>query len=85
MTLDPGPIQTLADRFDFRFVIDANPEPSCNADLYFVTIIETFDGDDMGVTDSFTAEDPYGHVEAAREAQQYTLEERFDMYAARGW
>jgi hypothetical protein len=35
--------------------------------------------------ESFTTDDPYGAVEAFREAQTYTLEQRFDLYAARGW
>lgn len=80
---DPGPEVEFEDRFDFRFVIEQNPEPSSNADLHFVTRIATYYGDDMGVIESFTSEDPGAAVEAAREAQMYSLEERWEMEAER--
>ncbi len=35
--------------------------------------------------ESFTTDNPYGFVEAAREAQAMSLEERFDYYAEMGW
>jgi hypothetical protein len=84
--LDPGPVQTLDERFDFRFVINRNPEPDDPSTLYFITQIETFDGYDLDVIDSWTCEDPWGAVEAAREAQAYTLEERWsELYLERGF
>lgn len=67
---------------DFRFEIRENPEPSSNADLYFMTQYAT---PSQQLIDSFTSEDPGRTVESAREAQEFTLEERFDMYAERGW
>lgn len=39
---------------------------------------------DGEVMETLTTDNPYGYVEAAREAQAYTLEERFDMYAEMG-
>jgi hypothetical protein len=42
-------------------------------------------GDHGEEIERFTTDDPYGAVEAAREAQSLTLEERFDLYADRGW
>jgi hypothetical protein len=42
-------------------------------------------GDQGAEIERFTTDDPYGAVEAAREAQSLTLEERFDLYADRGW
>lgn len=83
--MDPGSVQTLDERFDFRFEIVANDEPSCNADLYFIAMFEMFDGEDTGTVERWTCEDPGAAVEAAREAQMYTFEERMDMYAERGW
>lgn len=85
LTQDPGSEQSLDERIDFRFEIDQNPEPDDPSNLYFVEQIATFDGFDMGVIESFTTNDPWSAVEAAREAQAYSLEERFDMYAERGW
>lgn len=81
---------------DFRFDIVLNPEPDSASDLYFITQIalviappdETWPCEtvvDGPVIDSWTCEDPYAAVEAAREAQAYTLEERMDIYAERGW
>lgn len=41
------------------------------------------DGDEL---ECFTTDNPYGAVEAAREAQAFPdLEERWAMYAERGW
>lgn len=76
---------------DFRFEIVQNPEPDSPSDLYFVTVIELLiaapdetwpcetlvDGD---VLESFSTSDPWSAVEAAREAQAYTLEERIGEY-----
>lgn len=67
---------------DFRFEYSLNPEPSSNADLYFITRYAT---PSQKVIDSWTTEDPGAAIEAAREAQIFSLEERFDIYAAKGW
>lgn len=65
-----------ADPDDFRFEIMRNPEPDDNAHLYLVKQI-----DDKGVVvDSFYSEDGYAYVEAFRESQEYTLEERLGPY-----
>lgn len=71
---------------DFRFEIRAIDEPEMGCT--HIVILRELDaaGNDTGVVlDRFTTDDPYGAVEAAREAQEYTLEERFDIYAQRGW
>lgn len=79
---------------DFRFEITPLPEPEMG-ETHLVEMIELIvhPPDEMWpvetVTDgriieSFTTDDPYGAVEAAREAQVYTLEERFEMYAEMG-
>ncbi len=39
---------------------------------------------DRDLMEQFTTDDPYGAVEAAREAQVYTLEERLGMYVEMG-
>lgn len=73
---------------DFRFEIEAVPEPEMGC-THLVTMIElvvmppdetwpcetVVDGQ---ILESFTTDDPYGAVEAAREAQVFTLEERFE-------
>lgn len=82
-TQDPGPAQELDERIDFRFEIVVNPEPDDPSNLHFVTQIATFDGEDAGEIDSWTSEDGYAAVEAARIAQAYTLEERWEMDAER--
>jgi hypothetical protein len=76
---------------DFHFVITPIPEPEMGC-THLVEIYETLPADERWPVDtrgemleSFTTDDPYGAVEAAREAQAYSLEERFDMYAERGW
>lgn len=69
-----------ADPGDFRFIIQALDEPEIGC-THLVIVV----GDDGEDIERFTTDDPYGAVEAAREAQAFTLEERFDMYAARGW
>lgn len=68
-----------ADPGDFRFDIQLNPEPDDPSNLYFVRMI-----DDRGkVVDSYTSDDPYAAVEAFRETQIYSLEERWEMRAER--
>jgi hypothetical protein len=76
---------------DFHFVITPVPEPEMGC-THYVEVYETLPADERWPCDtrgplleSFTTDDPYGAVEAAREAQAYSLEERFEMYAARGW
>lgn len=69
-----------ADEGDVRFLITELEEPEMGA-THLVRVI-----DDRGdEAERFTTDDPYGAVEACREAQNTTLEERFDMYAERGW
>ena len=69
-----------ADPGDVRFDIIEIEEPEIGC-THFVRVI-----DDRGqVVDEFTTDDPYGAVEACREAQTMSLEERFDLYAGRGW
>jgi len=64
---------------DFRFEIGEMDEDGYRR----VTRIALGSG---RVLDDFsTTDDPYLAVEAAREAQAFTLEERFEMYAERGW
>ena len=69
-----------ADPGDFRFEITQIEEPEMGC-THLVTMI-----DDQGkVIEQFTTDDPGGAVESAREAQEFTLEDRFEMYAERGW
>jgi hypothetical protein len=74
---------------DFRFVITANPEPDDPASLYFVSMIAT---PSQKVIESFTTDDPYSAVEAAREVQAFPDPEEREAYYAghepddgRGW
>lgn len=81
------------DPHDFRFDIRAMEEPEMGC-THLVRVIElaptpaderwpvetVVDGE---LLESFTTDDPYGAVEAAREAQAYTLEERLEMAAER--
>jgi hypothetical protein len=69
-----------ADPGDFRFEITPIEEPEMGC-THLVVVI----GDEGEEIERFTTDDPYGAVEAAREAQAFTLEERFAMYAERGW
>lgn len=67
---------------DFRFAIYPWEEPEMDA-THTVVHIST---PSQIVIDTFTTNDPYGAVEAAREAQATPdLEERWAMYAERGW
>jgi hypothetical protein len=76
---DPGSPLALEDRIDFRFT--RNPEPDQPSDMFFVEVIATYYGEDAGLVERFTTDDPYAAVEAARIAQQYPdLEEREDFY-----
>lgn len=72
---------------DFRFEITALDEPEMGC-THFVRMIE-FPGPDWPcetVIESFTTDNPYGAVEAARELQAYPdMEERFAMYYERGF
>lgn len=69
-----------ADPGDFRFDITELAEPELGATHLVLTI------DDQGaVVGRDITDNPYGMVEAAREAQAFTLEERFNLYAERGW
>lgn len=71
---------------DFRFEIIESPEPELGATHLVIVHELDRDGNDTGLElERFTTDDPYGAVEAAREAQTTTLEERFTMYAERGW
>lgn len=67
---------------DFRFEITRNPEPDDPSTLYFVEVFAVPSGERL---ESFTTSDPYGAVEAAREAQAIPFEERMALYADRGW
>jgi hypothetical protein len=71
---------------DFHFVITDVPEPEMGC-THYVEVYETLPPDEVWPVDtrgelleSFTTDDPYGAVEAAREAQAYTLEERLDEF-----
>lgn len=82
--------------YDFRFEITPwdEPEMGCTHTVRVIELVleppnadwpvETVrDGD---VIESFTTDDPYGAVEAAREVQAMPdLEERWALYAERGW
>jgi hypothetical protein len=75
-----APTYEPADAGDVRFYITPVPEPELGC-THLVVIV-----DDAGAAvERFTTDDPYGAVEACREAQTMTLEERFDYYAERGW
>lgn len=65
---------------DFRFEITENPEPDDPASMYFVRQIAT---PSQQVLEAFTTDRPYDAVEAAREAQVFSLEERWAMDAER--
>ena len=74
------PKHAPADPGDFRFEIIEIEEPEMGCTHLVIQI------DDQGEEiERFTTDNPYGAVEAAREAQAFTLEERLDMYAERGW
>ena len=60
---------------DFRFVIDKLEEPEMGA-THIVTVIGIPSGD---VLERFSTDDPYSHVEQAREAQAW-LEENPGRY-----
>jgi len=66
---------------DFRFEITEVPEPEMGC-THLVVVIEH--GTEIEL-ERFTTDNPWGAVEAAREAQAIPLEERLDMYAERGW
>lgn len=66
---------------DHRFEITPVPEPELGC-THVVRMVGRQSG---RVAEQFTTDNPYGAVEAYREAQAYTLEERFDLYAERGW
>lgn len=71
---------------DFRFEIIPLEEPEMGETHRVIVHEITDEGVDTGnVLENFTTDNPYGAVEAAREAQMYSLEERFEMYAERGW
>lgn len=71
---------------DFRFEIIPLDEPEIGCTHRVIVHEITDEGWHTGVIlENFTTDNPFGAVEAAREAQLYTLEERFDMYAERGW
>lgn len=72
-------VQQAADDFRVEILVLDEPEIGCT---HLVTMIQWGTGT---VLESFTTDDPYGAVEAAREAQEYTLEERFAIYAEKGW
>ena len=77
------------DDVDFRFEIEPIEEPEMGC-THIVTMIENgpngerLEATELTVLDRFTTDNPYGAVEAAREAQAYSLEERFDLYAEMG-
>lgn len=67
---------------DFRFEITVNPEPDDPSTTHFVEVFGVPSGERL---EAFTTGDPYGAVEAAREAQAIPFEERMALYADRGW
>jgi hypothetical protein len=78
---DPGSPLALDDRIDFRFDITRNPEPDQASDMFFVEVIATYYGEDAGLVERFTTDDPGSAVEAARIAQAYPdMEEREGVY-----
>jgi hypothetical protein len=61
----------------FRY--ERNPELSCAADLYFMQRL-----DDAGeVVESFTTDDPGREIEAYRETEDTTIEQRLEPYGLR--
>lgn len=74
-----------ADKGDVRFEIVSIIEET--DDPYMSVLVETID-DTGTIVDRnvFASEhEAYNMIEAHREAQAFTLEERLDMYAERGW
>lgn len=65
---------------DFFFEITAIEEPELGC-THIVRMAARGSG---RLLEQFTTDDPFGAVEAAREAQAYSLEERFEMYAEMG-
>jgi hypothetical protein len=80
---------------DFRFEILKHDEPEmgCTHTVRMIELVIVPENDtwpcetvvDGNCIEQFTTDDPYGAVEAAREVQMYSIEERFAMYAERGW
>lgn len=72
---EPGDV-----RYEITSIIEETDDPQ------MATLVETID--DAGAViarDVFASwDDPYLMIEAAREAQTMSLEDRFDMYAERG-
>lgn len=67
---------------DCRFEYSENPEPSFPGDRFHIT---QYAIPSQRVVDSFTTHDPGDVIASCREAQTTTLEERFAVYADRGW
>lgn len=81
---------------DFRFEIVAleEPEVGCTHLVRVISLVEVPPDErwpvativDGEVLETFTTDDPYGAVEAAREVQAIPdIEERWALYAERGW
>lgn len=62
---------------DVRFVIERNPEPDDPASTHYVEVIDNVTDE---VLERHITGTPYEMVEAYREAQEYTLEERLGPY-----
>lgn len=62
---------------DVRFEIEANPEPDDPASTHFLAVVCN---DTDEVLETHILGDPYGFVEAYREAEAYTLEERLGPF-----
>jgi len=73
-----------ADKGDFRFEVIDTPETE---DPFMQVLVLTIDdqGAEIGRDIYSSRSEAFDMIEAAREAQAFTLEERLDMYAERGW
>lgn len=67
---------------DVRFEVVRNPEPDDAASTHWLGMYSHHTGE---LIESHITGDPYGFIEAFREVQCIPLEERLDMYAARGF
>ncbi len=68
---------------DFAAEIEHNPEPDSAADQYRMRWLYLPNDQwpvETVMEDWFTIDDPYREVEAARESQAYTLEERLEPF-----
>lgn len=67
---------------DVYFKVEANPEPDDAASTHWLGMYSHLTDE---LVESHITGDPYGFIEAMREAQAIPMEERWAMYADRGW